>query len=81
MIFGGITQRREIKLRLSGVASRLADRRQQQGPACHGVETCAWMGGPTVPAPPVVDQRTGPRRRLAADDVLCGETAQSPTGS
>ena len=36
------------------------------------------MGGPTVPAPPVVDERAGPCRRLAAGDVLRGEAAQPP---
>ena len=63
---------------LPDMTCRLAHRRQQQRPAGDGLHTCARVGRPAVPAPPVVDQRTGACRGLAAVDVLCGEATHSP---
>jgi hypothetical protein len=66
----------EVQRGLVGVAGRLAHRGKQQRAACDGLQPARRMRRPAVPAPPVVDQRTGTGHGLAAVDVLRGEATQ-----
>ena len=75
---GSAVQRRQIQRGLVGVTDRLAHGREQQRAAGDGLQASFGMRSTAVPAPPVVDQRTRPRHRLAAVDVLRSEAAQTP---
>ena len=71
-------QWRQVQRGLPAAVRRTAHRRQQKRPARDGFHPCRRVGGTAVPTPPVVDQRAGPRRCLAALDVLRGEAAHAP---
>ena len=57
---------------------RSANSSEQQCPAGDGLHPDARLGGPAIPAPPVVHERDGSGTGLAALDVLGREAAPAP---
>ncbi|AWB34024.1 hypothetical protein [Orrella marina] len=60
------------------MARDLDHHREQQRAILDGFDTANWMGGPTAPTPPVLDEGSGTRSRMTAIEILRGEARESP---